>query len=116
LSAFSASYWARLIETAVKDEGKMGISRIANLFAANVDSLQGQPRAKATPTAPPPTPPQGGSTDAVTVSASLQSQGSESFAEADRAARLAAIKADVATGSYRVTSDQVAEALVRDLF
>jgi anti-sigma28 factor (negative regulator of flagellin synthesis) len=115
LSAFSASYLARLLWPAVKDEGKMGISRIANLFAANVDSLQSQPRAKTSPAAPTSTPSPGGS-DAVTVSSSLQSGGVESVAEADRAARFAAIRADVATGSYRVKSEEVAEALVRDLF
>lgn len=91
----------------------MGITKISNLFAANVDSVPAVTPSKAvTPqSAPAQNAPQA-STDAAIVSMNrvpLQD------AESARAAKIDQLKQQVKSGSYKPNPDQIAVSILRDL-
>ena len=91
----------------------MGITKISNLFAANVDAVPAVNPSKAvTPqSAPAQSTPQA-STDAAVVSLNrvpLQD------AESARAAKVDQLKQQVKSGTYKPNKDQVAVSILRDL-
>ena len=92
----------------------MGISRISDLFAANVDSVyqaRSNPQAQSTSTQSEPQ-----SSEAVTFSAGISSQGgSEASDAAVRQQRVQQLKAQVRSDQYSVPKEKVAEAIYRDL-
>jgi flagellar biosynthesis anti-sigma factor FlgM len=96
----------------------MGISKIGSLFAANVDAIPAS-----TPTAP--AAPQAESqavapvvqNDAVVLSNSLRNMNRAPLADTDatRASRVQELKQQVRSGSYKPSSEKVAETIIRDL-
>lgn len=97
------------------DEVQMGISKIGNLFAANVDSVgaakQGQATAQpATQTQPSQTT----SSEAAVFSPGF-GQSSAQASDAARQERVNQLKAQVTSGQYNTSSKDVAVALIRDI-
>ena len=91
----------------------MGITKISNLFAANVDAVPAVTPSKAvTPQSAPAKNASQVSTDAAIVSMNrvpLQD------AESARAAKVDQLKQQVKSGSYKPNQDQVAVSILRDL-
>jgi len=96
----------------------MAISKIGNLFAANVDSVNGQAQYKqqAQADTQSATTPQSGSqgTEAAVFSFSSSTAASRG-SDGDRAAKVAAIRNQVSSGSYSVDTKALATTVVRDL-
>jgi flagellar biosynthesis anti-sigma factor FlgM len=92
----------------------MGITRISNLFAANVDAV---PAANPSKAITPQSSPANGPSDAVVVSRSLQSANRVPLqdAEAARAAKVDQLKQQVKSGTYKPNKEQVAVSILRDL-
>ncbi|MEY4669048.1 MAG: Anti-sigma-28 factor, FlgM [Pseudomonadota bacterium] len=96
----------------------MGISKISNLFAANVDAVPAvTPSKGVTPQSAPVQSTTPTSTDAVVLSKNLQSMNRAPLqdAESARAARVDQLKQQVKNGTYKVSKEQVAVAVLRDL-
>lgn len=96
----------------------MAISKIGNLFAANVDSINGQAQYKQQA--------QAESQSATTKQSGNQSSEAAVFSfssnnaptqgsDVDRAAKVAALRNQVSSGSYSVDSKALATTVVRDL-
>lgn len=96
----------------------MGITKISNLFASNIDSVPAVTPSKAiTPQATRTQETQQEASDAVILSKNLQSMNRVPLqdAESARAARVAQLKDQVKSGSYKLDQEQVAISLLRDL-
>ena len=96
----------------------MAISKIGNLFAANVDSVNGPAQYKQQA--------QADTQSATTAQSRYQSSEAAVFSfsstkavsqssDVDRAAKVAAIRNQVSSGSYSVDSKALATTVVRDL-
>ena len=114
--------WLKIGKFCVKDEVTMGITRISSLFAANVDSIQ-------------PKPPQGSeskefsnsknpqvvsqtpNSEAVVFASSLSKQNAATQESGkSEASNFERVKQEVQSGNYSRPSEEIAKALVRDLF
>ena len=96
----------------------MGITKISNLFASNIDSVPAVSPSKAvTPEATRTQETREERSDAVILSKNLQSTNRAILqdAESARAARVAHLKDQVKRGSYKLDQEQVAISLLRDL-
>ncbi len=96
----------------------MGITKISNLFAANVDAVPAVTPSKAvTPQSAPAQNTSQASSDAVVVARSLQSMNRAPLqdAESARAAKVDQLKQQVKDGTYKVDREQVAVSVLRDL-
>ena len=89
----------------------MGITKVSALFAANVDRTKAEQVRRQTQET---SKSEGSPADeAVTYTPSFGGGGDD---ESVRAARIAALKSQVASGSYKPNSNDVATAVARDLF
>ncbi len=96
----------------------MGITRISNLFASNIDSVPAvTPSRPVTAEATRTQETQEERSDAVVLSKNLQSTNRAILQDAAsaRAARVAQLKDQVNIGSYKLDREQVAISLLRDL-
>lgn len=96
----------------------MGITKISNLFASNIDSVPAvAPSRPITTEATRTKEAQEERSDAVILSKNLQSTNRAILqdAESARAARVAQLKEQVKRGSYKLDQEQVAISLLRDL-
>lgn len=96
----------------------MGITKISNLFASNIDSVGSvTPGRSVTPEATRTQEAREERSDAVVLSKNLQSTNRAILqdAESERAARVAQLKDQVKRGSYKLDQEQVAISLLRDL-
>ena len=96
----------------------MGITKISNLFASNIDSVPAVTPSKAvTPQSTRAQETQQETSDAVILSKNIQSMTRVPLqdAESARAARVAQLKDQVKSGSYKLDQEQVAISLLRDL-
>ncbi len=96
----------------------MGITKISNLFASNIDSVRSvTPSRSVTPEATRTQETRDERSDAVVLSKNLQSTNRAILqdAESARAARVAQLKDQVKRGSYKLDQEQVAISLLRDL-
>ena len=96
----------------------MGITKISNLFASNIDSVPAvTPSTAITPQPARTQEIEQEASDAVILSKNLQSMNRIPLqdAESARAARVAHLKDQVKSGSYKLDHEQVAISLLRDL-
>lgn len=94
----------------------MTISRIANLFAANLDSVQRTNARKSAYAQEPPVQTQSQGTESDAVKVSTASSRGNVDPNSDRSAKFAEIKAQVDSGSYKPDGEKVARALIVDIF
>ena len=95
------------------DEVQMGISKIGNLFAANVDALGSANKGRATAQSNTQVTTSNDS-EAAVVSASFGQSGTQT-ADTSRQGRVAELKALVASGGYSPSSKDIAVAVIRDI-
>jgi len=92
----------------------MGISKIGLLFAANVDSVKGRKRETEDAERAQRRSPSGD--DAAVVSSSMaQAPEANASEERNRAARIAQLRNQIRSGTYKVNTAQIALALARDI-
>jgi flagellar biosynthesis anti-sigma factor FlgM len=110
--------WSRFHLSFESWKKNMGITKISNLFAANVDAVPAVTPSKAvTPQSAPAQNTSQASSDAVVVARSLQSMNRAPLqdAESARAAKVDQLKQQVKDGTYKVDREQVAVSVLRDL-